>query len=651
MVVAGTVMAILGALQTGATQDESYHVARLDNFLDHGVYALDTAVAGTDVTGAAENTVVYAPVTSLLLHLGSVLTGQETWGSVATTPAAYDSRHVGVVLIGLMGTAAAAGIVRILLRSWRWGLVGAASLLALPMWTGHLMFNIKDVPVASGYTVMTLALVAMVDGGRRHRLLRIAGLFAGVVLMVGTRPAMLSAVLVGVLVLLAGLLLAGRTAALRGACLEIAVAGATAFTVLLLIYPPVFAHPGSLMDSAQKSSSFMNGARASLGYVPFHLATQTPLLLLALFAIGVVATVRWLWVGRLRDPSGVQVLLVATQLFALPLVAVVSRSDLYNGLRQLLFFAPAWSVLVALGLSTVVGRSDHSRSRIAVGIVAAIALLTPVVDQALLFPYQYTYYNIGYDLVVGDRRPYNSQTDYWRASTPELLDEIPPRGQVICLPVRRPGPDGRMIARRQTIAPSRSVDCRVDPLGPLASIWKARRLPLDSTLQQQQFYAVINNDYPVPANCTRMGSVTRPRHGRTITMLYVARCTSGEPPRLGERPIRFAPTATSAPTSGFWAYLPTGWVNHSATGGVDAFGPTSVVAFTTRECADRGCVLALTAAEAGDVSVSVNGTAVPVRRSPGHLHVTLPAGTTDAWVAFSGAPLRLKGIALAPVAP
>ena len=35
-------------------------------------------------------------------------------------PAAYDVRHLGVVLIGLAGTAAAAGITRILLGSWRW---------------------------------------------------------------------------------------------------------------------------------------------------------------------------------------------------------------------------------------------------------------------------------------------------------------------------------------------------------------------------------------------------------------------------------------------------------------------------------------------------------------------------------------------------
>ena len=56
----------------------------------------------------------------LLLHGLAVLVGVEGWDTVATTPAAYDVRHLGVVLIGLAGTAAAAGITRILLDSWRW---------------------------------------------------------------------------------------------------------------------------------------------------------------------------------------------------------------------------------------------------------------------------------------------------------------------------------------------------------------------------------------------------------------------------------------------------------------------------------------------------------------------------------------------------
>ena len=152
-------MAVLGALRTGISWDEPYHVMRLRNFLGHGTFALDWAFEGDGPTSSTSNTAVYGPVAMLLLHGLAALVGVEGWGSVSTSPAAYDVRHLGVVLIGLAGTAAAAGIARVLLGSWRWAAVTAGALFALPMWTGHLMFNIKDVPVATGYTLMTLSLI------------------------------------------------------------------------------------------------------------------------------------------------------------------------------------------------------------------------------------------------------------------------------------------------------------------------------------------------------------------------------------------------------------------------------------------------------------------------------------------------------------
>jgi hypothetical protein len=188
VVLVGVAMDVLGALRTGISWDEPYHLMRLENFLHHGWFALDWAVPREGSTAVDANTVVYGPVTMLLLHGLAVLTGVEEWGAVSSTSTAYDVRHLGVLLIGLVGTAAAAATTRTLLGSWRWGLFTAAALTALPMWTGHLMFNIKDVPVASGYTLMTLALVSMVAPTRGRRGSRVWGLAAGIVLMVGTRP-------------------------------------------------------------------------------------------------------------------------------------------------------------------------------------------------------------------------------------------------------------------------------------------------------------------------------------------------------------------------------------------------------------------------------------------------------------------------------
>jgi hypothetical protein len=501
------------------------------------------------------------------------------------------------------------------------------------MWTGLLMFYVKDMPVASGYSVVTLALVTIAgEHGRRWQ--RIATLFAGVVLMVGTRPAMLSAVLAGVVVLFVGLLVVKREA-VRQAFLEVGAAGIGSLGVLLIVYPKVFAHPGTLLQSGEKSASFRGGGTTSIGYVPFYVLTQTPLLLLVFSGLGLLLAARKV---LRRERESLPLALVGTQLCALPLVAILSRSDLYNGLRQLLFFAPAWAVIATLGIAVAARRRT-------VLVVAALALLLPVADQLREFPYQYTYFNAAFDAGVGNHRPYGVQTDYWRASAPELFPDIPTDGQVLCGPTRRNG-----VALRFVVGPGRSLDCRLDPLGPLSELWKAEDRPFGDTLPHSQFYAVIDNDYPLPTNCKRTAAVTRPRHGRTITMLYLARCDSGPLPALTEHEVRFVPTTGHQATANFWRYLPRGWVKNVTNSGIAAAEQTPVIAFRApAACAGpTRCTLVIDAEGAGHLTATVDGRDAEVVASPDRLLVQLPVGTRDAWVSFDSAlnNLSLRGIHL-----
>lgn len=658
VVVAGVTMCVIGAWKTGTTWDEPHHVMRLRNFLDHGWYALDWSLGGDAGSGsgpgyAENNTAVYAPVAALLLHGLAALLGVEGWGSVASTPAAYDVRHLGVVLIGLAGTAAAAAITRILLGSWRWALVTAAALLALPMWTGHLMFNIKDVPVATGYTIVTLSLISMVAPVQGQRTLRVGGLAAGIVLMVGTRPAMVTAVLTGLLVLAAGVLVAGRFGNARTALAEAAVGVAAAGAVLVLVYPNLFTHPMQLLQSAEQSSSFRGGRDANLGYIPFFVASQVPLLLLAFFAVGLATAfgfVRRQW--RTDTSQATRLALVVAQLLALPLIAFAKQSDLYNALRQLLFATPAWAVLTTIGFARLLTWArTRARARVAGGL-ALVALVAPVVDQALLFPYQYTYFNVAMD-ATGVHVP----SDYWRASVPELIPDLPTDGQIVCGPSRSSPLDAFASLEQMAEVPQdakragryssdSSVDCRTDPLGPLASTWASDGLPLDDDLPHDEFYAIIDRDHPLPTNCTRLADVTRNRHGREIRMTYVARCHL-EPELLGPEPVAF----TEAPADGnmvpaLWVYVPEGWVKRTSWTAIDAGGTEASLTFTTpRACAEQACTLVLDADATSDLDAVVNGDRVQLAVSASSVVVHLSPGTEKTWVTFnrsSGAPLDLS---------
>jgi len=649
VVLAGTVMAVVGALRTGVSWDEPFHVMRLRNYFDHGWFSVDWSIDSGGSTAGDNNTLVYGPVTMLLLHGLSVLVGVEGWHTVATTPVAYDVRHLGVVLIGLAGTAAAAGITRILLGSWRWGVVTAAALLALPMWTGHLMFNVKDVPVATGYTLTTLALVAMVSPAPGRRLARVAGLVAGTTLMVGTRPAMTSALLVAVVVLVCGALVARSRGGVRPAVGEAVTGVVAAGALLAAVYPHVFTHPSLLVRSARQSASFRDNDGAGYLYVPFHLVAQFPLLLQGLAALGLgtsilVASRHW----RLDPARSTRLALVGAQVAALPLVAVAKNSDLYNGLRQLLFASPAWAVLVALGLAHLLAWAPL-RARL-VGGLAVVALVAPTADQATLFPYQYSYFNVALDATGA-----HVQSDYWRTSVPELLPAIPTDGQIVCGPTRSTrlgapaGSDeaqgvGEEAMRAGRFSSDSSVDCRTDPLGPLSSTWAALGLPYDDVLPHDEFYVVIDRDHAVPRNCTQLAAVTRHRHWREVSMTYVARC------RLAPRPlddtVAFTHPEGENMAPPLWSYAPEGWVMRDSASAIDAAGADASLTFRAPAgCAEVACALVLDADAPQRLAVAVNDEPATAQVGVGSVTIPLPPGVADTWVTFtstSGGPLGLR---------
>jgi len=320
-------------------------------------------------------------------------------------------------------------------------------------------------------------------------------------------------------------------------------------------------------------------------------------------------------------------------------------------LRQLLFAAPVWAVLTTLGMAKALASArEHGRIRVAGGL-AVLALVAPTVDQAVLFPYQYTYFNAALD-ATGVHVP----SDYWRTSVPELLADIPTDGQIVCGPTRSTrlgalagtreaegADESAMLAGRYSS--DSSVDCRTDPLGPLSSPWSARQLPRGDALPGGDFYVLIDRDHAVPANCSRVSEVGRDRHGRGITMTYIARCHL-DAPALGTTPVEFMRTADEpAMIPGLWAYAPTGWVTRQSMTAIDADHQSASLTFATpAECSRRTCELVLEADAPADLAATVNGTPSPVT-TDGDVTVRLSAGTSDTWVTFtrtSGQDLGLR---------
>ncbi|MGL5824883.1 MAG: hypothetical protein ACRCYU_08710 [Nocardioides sp.] len=695
MLVVCTALAIDGAFRSGITTDEPIHVMRLRNYFETGWYALDWDYGGAGPGGPTTNVYVYAPVTTLLLHAWSVLWGVESWGEVATSSRAYDIRHLGVAVVGLIGVGAVGVIGRVILRHWRWGLVSAASLAAIPMWTGHQMFNVKDVPVATGYTLVTLGLLLFVrpeHPGVRFRLARSACLVAGLILALGTRPGMWSSIGVTGLITVLGVLLVARTGSPSGvrnwrtatiALAELAACCAVAATILVAAYPRVFGTPvQALTRSTESSSSFLNGLKSDRLYVPRHVAQEMPTLLLLFVLVGIVIAaiiVRHRW--RSDPVTAVGIMLVGTQALALPIVSIIVGSDLYHGLRQLLFAAPASAVLATYGMAWCLTRATaedstiQGESRIRGGRapgrwllpMTVAALLMPVADQVSLHPYQTTYANLATDLVTG---PFDDPTDrpggdFWRVSLPELIASQPLDRQLICKAIVTGANVSYPFTNAgEAFSTSRSVDCRQEVNGPLFP----QRLPVEPSGAIYEYDSVFLEK--LPTNCEPLNEVTRRRHGFTIAVTTLGRCTIS-PPVLTQTGVQADhPALGKAGTKDLWRFAIDGWQQWPGRRELAAPVSRAVLAFNpTPLCVRQGCTFVIDGSGPPDLIARIGNDEVPVQVGPTQvgtvrtLRIPISAAQARAgeaargvWLTFtrqSGAVLdmRMTGLSLSGRAP
>lgn len=501
---------VTGAVRIGVTVDETFHVIRLNNFLDHGWYLLDDDLDRSGEPGSwVADRFVYAPFSTLFLHALNVLLGNDSWGHVAMSSEAYVVRHLGVAFLGLAGVIATASMTRLLSHSWRWGAVSGAVLLMLPMWLGHSMFNVKDVPVGAGYTFVTLGCMLVMTIPQDRHMARVSSsvlLLMGFLLAIGTRPAMWPGLLVPVLCVVSmSLLRSGRgSPAHWWRARDVVISALAALTVLALVYPVVFMHPAEwLMGSATESADYHG--RRTRTYIPMAIASSVPVLLLVLGLVGSWTRLR-AWVSQPRI-GGRQVLwaLVLSQALLLPCMLVVRTAALSGGLRHVLFAAPAVAVLITAGLAQVLSDIRGERSRQSVTALGGVALLVPLVTQVQLFPYSYAYANPLPD-AVGTPWP----GDFWQASFREYADEVPPDAFVVCDPAL----DDQARALRQKPNGGQSwldvsQDCsRVGPLSVLQP-YLQKRAPRHTV--SPEFVALVVRVTPQPRGCSEIAKVERTR--------------------------------------------------------------------------------------------------------------------------------------------
>jgi hypothetical protein len=529
----GCSMTIAGAVTSGIFGNDPIHVERLTEFLDSGRYALVDELDAVAPGATPDNAYVYGPVTTGLAHEINVLAGIERPGQVERTPDAYLVRHLVVAGLGLVGMAAAAVLGAIALGSWRWGVVVAGVLAALPLWTGNAMFNVKDTPVAAGQSLATLGLVLIAGSSERVRPRRLivgaTALAVGVVVMVGTRPGMWVSLAVSLAVFLVVVAWSGSPhwqplAAAGGAVVA-------SYLALFAIYPVVFAHPlRMLWTSATASADFSYGRlgeyKASGRFYQLdQMAHVWPLVLLAFLAVGLVSALGHSLRGaRARSTDAAVWTLVGAQAIALPILIVAHNSNLANGLRQTLFVVPAQAVLVAAGFAAAIGVSRSRRAwHVAGTTIAAAGLILPTAAQLAMFPYQYSQQNVlGEFWATGDSgSEYAGDLDYFKTSFREFVPEVSAGVKLVC---------PAWLARGEV--PERDDDdCRTRRGGTFSTYWRFDGKSSSDRPVSDEFYALLRGSLGVPRNCVTVHEVTRWQNVRRVTLSRLLECHDGSAKR------------------------------------------------------------------------------------------------------------------------
>jgi tetratricopeptide (TPR) repeat protein len=333
----------------------------------------------------------------------------------------------GIIFIGLLGLRLAGGAC---------GLLSMLLLFLSPRYLGHSMNNLKDIPFAVGYLVAIFYFIRLFDRYPVVKLRHMIGAVAGIVLALGTRSGGL--LLFPYLLMYGGLFyilwvgwkefykfLKHRKEIENILLLLLLVLGA-GYLLSILCWPYALDRPftnvlASLREFTNLSiglRTIFEGKQVMSNMLPWHYAPKY-----LLIASPLIVVVGW---------AGYMILVAARRkhftlnafflLFALifPVFWVIHKnSNLYGGIRHMLFVMPVMVVLAAYCWTSLLSLSSKA-IRVASLVVLAALLALPLRHVARNHPNEYIYFN---ELIGGLHGAYGDyETDYYYNSLKEAAD-------------------------------------------------------------------------------------------------------------------------------------------------------------------------------------------------------------------------------------
>jgi hypothetical protein len=345
----------------------------------------------------------------------------------------YRFRHLMSAIAGWL-TIMVTALFAVWLKDHGAGIIVLLLFAISPVFMGHSLNNLKDVPFAFSYISATFLTVRLFFDDNTFRFSRIIFLILAIGLSISIRA--------GGLLLICYLFLFYILSAIHKlkrdgginpgiASREITIlvfVSLSAYAVSILPWPFALANPvKNVLASLKLMTHFpdtfrqlFEGKTEWSDFMPWYYLPKSMVITIPVIVFAGLAA-SFFYSGRMNPPGRgiIMVIILFTILFP-PVYAVIKGSNIYSSWRQFLFIYPAIVLLSALGFRCLPEKFP-GRSARALLLIAAVCLAAhPVKFMVRNHPYHYLYHN---QLVGGLKGAYgNYETDYYYTGQTEASE-------------------------------------------------------------------------------------------------------------------------------------------------------------------------------------------------------------------------------------
>ncbi|MBC7555206.1 MAG: tetratricopeptide repeat protein [Taibaiella sp.] len=344
----------------------------------------------------------------------------------------YNVRHIYNQLFGIIAILFS-GLIAKRFGGWLTANATIWLLYFSPSFEGHFLFNTKDVPFCAGYIACLYFIIKFIDtlptpSWKTTIGLMLSFAFTNSIRLGGFLLAAYFVLFILIAMLNRDNLIAGLKNNITDFLVKTGVAFGGAAAIILISWPYMLMNPlkhvQEGLDIAKKfpikipvnfEGVTLSSKDLPANYIPKLMLLTTPMLILALFIVGVI-----LYFSKIKKASWQLGGIILVASFLPVAYTIINKINLYNGWRHLLFIYPGIVIFAAYGLNGLVNKLKKPSLIIAVLAICALGIAKPVIWSFNNHPYEYTYFN---EIAGGFKNTfYTYDNDYWQITTVRAAD-------------------------------------------------------------------------------------------------------------------------------------------------------------------------------------------------------------------------------------